>query len=172
MASPTDHYVFNTAGTYQPGTDFNGIAAADQICNDEAIAGGCVGTYKALMSTVAEPANTRVVDNGGAVVVFDGSTYTPFVADIATLFNISGTITAFEILTPGGGFGTGSSIWTGSVESGGSNAGNDCNAWTSSLVSDTGAVGDRDPIRPGDAFEIGGTGTSCDTALPIRCISQ
>jgi len=68
---PNEHRVFVTSLTHDG--NFNGIAGADGLCQQIAQNVGLRREYKAIMSDTNNPANARIVLNGGGILLFNAA---------------------------------------------------------------------------------------------------
>jgi len=108
---------FVTGSTYE-GTSLGGLSGADAICQAAATAAGYAGTYKAILSSDALSAASRLTLSYPIVRATDGTT----VVASSNLWN-SALVNAISSVG-------GPSVWTGTNANGSISTGNTCSSWT------------------------------------------
>lgn len=149
--------IFVTTGQYTGA--FGGIAAADAICQNQAVIAGLAGTYKALIADSANAVGAGlnivypVVNTAGAVV-FSGSMFNQTLEERIRYAN--GAAAEYPY-----------SAWTGFL-AGGSTAGNLCADWTATTGSGrhTAVTASSSPSWPG------GGDVSCNAMNRLLCLQQ
>jgi hypothetical protein len=121
------------SGNFAPG----GINDADAACAAAAMNGSLSGTFTAWMSTAGASAGSRLgCPAGGPWALVNGTPVATGCADLT-----DGTILhAIDVTEVGSVLANGIHVWTG-TDANGVGTSIDCEAWTSSMLSDFGTVG-------------------------------
>lgn len=161
------HRIFVTGSTYNG--NFGGLVEADIVCTNVAAGAGISGSYKAVLSSSSEAANTRLVING-AVYMKSAGSETAVATSGATFWNnmLSNPINVDEnetvLLTMQG-------PWTGTNPGGGtSGIGLTCTDWSVGNNSVLGSTGDTSTTN--SALWVNANGFTCDEMRPLYCIEE
>lgn len=153
--------VFITSVSY-PG-NLGGLAGADALCTNAALAATKGGTWKAFLSSSTEDALARIADVGPWYQELADGT-------LVKTFNNKANLTTAPLATlyvneQGGGFQSSpDTYWSGTLQTG-VKAFETCAGWTSSSSSLRG--------RRGSAGTWAGQGApTCDTSEPLVCLEQ
>lgn len=160
-AGPSERRIFVTA-TVQTGA-MAGTAGADEICATQADAAGLEGEFKAWLSTLASPVSGRLVESTVPYVLVDG---TVIAADWDDLTDDS--IEAPINLDATGEL-RGGDVWTGTLPSGESYDGGDCEDFTSDSSGIRSLCGSTQFV---DTRWSAAQTPSCSTRLRLFCIEQ
>jgi hypothetical protein len=164
VPTPTSRQVFLTDGTWTPG---GGIAAADTVCAQEAQAAGLVGSFKAVLPTQSEGANSRFNASGLAWSRPDG----PLVASSASAFFSSSTLLSSPNVSAAGRYvqaiGGGDEFWSGPWTIQGTQT---CSDWTSSSSAQTGSTGRAADIVSATLQQS--PSSPCNRALRLLCLEE
>lgn len=149
--------VFVTAATY-PAT-LGGLPGADARCAAEAVAGGLLGAYRAMLSTSSVDLVDRVeeaiaIRPDGVVVASNQTDLTDW--SLAQPINVG---------PDGAPVGSPNTVWSGSTASGTAEAAATCGDWTS--TADLGAVGST--VATSAAWLANGT-QPCTASARLYCI--
>jgi hypothetical protein len=167
-------YVFVTDTAYTG--NLGGVAGADTICQNDAVAHGLPGTYKAWLSNhwVFDQPNsgpiTRFTNPVGPYERVDGVQVSPSWTDLIT---VPWTIEHPINLTAGGVQISGGQLtWTNTYADGkasSNNLNNTCQDWTSADGTYVGEFGMADETSSyWSAYNF----TTCDTLRPFYCFQQ
>lgn len=152
--------VFVSNGTFTPG---GGTAAADSLCNGEAVAGGLSGTYVALLATSTQSAASRVVLSA-LNVRKDGIS----VGSDATL-SAGGALPSGIWQTASGAYVGGGAVWTGAATPNAvGTATSTCNDWT--MTTSTGGIFGLPMFA--DASWWNSATQNCSSAFRVYCVPQ
>ena len=152
-------YIFQTTTMWTPG---GGLAAADAVCQSEAMTAGLPGTYLALLATSTADGFARMAMSGAPWTRVDGIAVAATAADLAG--PLPAVLDSFTILdATGTPHPTQGNVWVGSAT-------DNCSDWTSSAATRTGEQGDP---RSVSRSSWSGWGTrTCNLANPLLCLQQ
>lgn len=158
---PSEWRIFVTS-TGQSG-NIGGIAGADAICANRAMAAGLIGEFKAWLSTDQSAVSDRITHASGPYVLVNGAMIAEDWDDL-----VDGTVLVPINLDETGTVRTGEA-WTGTLATGGSYPDDDCAGFTSDSAGAKGLCGD--PASTTSTWTENIT-PSCDTMLRLYCIEQ
>ena len=123
----TQYWAFVTSAKYQPGTGFNGLDDADEICQADAEAAGLPGTYKAWLSDDDTSAADRLAQDAFPLLrTSDGET----IADDWTDLTNGSLDVAIDADAYGHTLVSDEDVWTGTKPDGDKTQGGTCSSWT------------------------------------------
>ncbi|MEM8609869.1 MAG: hypothetical protein AAGF92_22425 [Myxococcota bacterium] len=139
-----------------------GIQVADRLCQTEADLAGVDGTFAVWLSTTDSSVADRLVQSSGPYTLVDGTLIANDWQDL-----LDGTIQA-PINLDASGTQRGGDVWTGTLATGESFAGGDCEGFTEGTmgVSQCGST-----ASAGSAWTEAST-PSCSTQLRLYCFEQ
>jgi hypothetical protein len=139
-----------------------GLAGADAICAQRAGEGGLAGTFVAWLSTPTSTAFSRIAGARGWRLV-DGTPLADDPTDFATL----------QVLAPFAQDEHGNDVratrpttWTGTNDDG-TDAGTDCNSWTTNAAGVQGLIGDT---TEGARYFTASAASTCNLPHPLYCL--
>ncbi|NNK06732.1 MAG: hypothetical protein HKP50_05445 [Myxococcales bacterium] len=160
-AGVTERRIFRTDTTQN--ANLRGIDGADAICAAQALAAGLEGEFKAWLSTIASPVADRVAQGSGPYVLVDGTRVADDWSDL-----VDGSILA-PIDRDANGIARSGEIWTGTLRTGASFLGSDCEAFATDSMDVTGLCGASSATNATWTENIT---PACSTRLGLYCIEQ
>ena len=165
--SNISHRIFVTSSTYNG--NLGGLIGADIICTTVAGFGGISGSYRAVMSSSTESANTRLD--------IDGAVYMKTAAGNVTVATSGDRFWNNDLANPinvdenEATLGAMQGPWTGTNPSGGtSGIGLTCTDWSIGNNSVLGSTGDTSTTA--SALWVNANGFTCEEMRPLYCIEE
>lgn len=165
--SPENHRIFVSSTTYSGG-QIASQSSAQTKCTELAKAAGLVRTYKAILSTQADPA-TNYLDITGSIYIFtDAETKKLVASTVSDLWDAEVGNTLLNGVDRDESYNTvtGERVWTGTNNNGGT-ANANCDDWND--VAQTGWYGLTAAV---DDTWLEKDTASCSNSYRIYCISQ
>jgi len=167
-SGPIRHRIFVSS----MGSDGNlgGLVGADIFCTTAAANAGIAGSYRAIMSSLTEPANTRLTISGEVYMKSGGGDVTVFAAGAdfwnsapQTAINIDENEMVTNLLVS-------EEPWTGTDPIGGIAAATTCSDWTTASNLVTGVTGNTHDTSASNW--VNDNGWTCDDLRRLYCIEE
>jgi len=156
---------FVSTASFDPSS---GLAGADALCTSDAVAAGLPGgSYKALLATDAESAQSRFDSAGPTWVRPDG---VPIVAQPGDLFGLTTDKLAGISLRADGSVSTSTVVWTGANNIDSTGFGTNCSGWTSN--SGDGAFAFTSRTGSGTFWHQFDTANCAIDVYPVYCLQD
>lgn len=159
------HRIFVTSTTYDGGR--GGLVGADITCTNVAASAGITGSYRAILSSSTEGANTRLVISGEVYKVTAGGEVTVATSstnfwnlDLLSPINMDEDRNLVTMAEP----------WTGTLPGGGSDFTRTCADWTDGTITPNGTTGDTDVVT--SALWVNANGYNCNYFRPLYCLEE
>lgn len=164
----TRHRIFVTSTAYNG--NLGGLIGADMKCTNDATAAGIAGSYRAILSGLTEPANTRLTISGEVFMKSGPGDVTVFAAGAdfwnsapQTPINIDENENVTNLLVS-------EEPWTGTDPVGGIAAATTCNDWTNASFGIMGVTGNTHNMTASNW--VNDNGWFCDDLRRLYCIEE
>jgi hypothetical protein len=159
--------MFETAGSYVPGTDFVGTAGGDALCTSLANQAGLSGTFEAWLSDATSSPSTRFTASGVAWFLTSGALVANSWTDLIT----NGPRANLNVDQNKGTVVSGARVWTGTSTTG-TTSGPNCANWaTTHPGTGTGAGGVGDYAFTSGFWTVQFS-QGCSLASHLYCFQQ